>query len=328
MKGLKYLGEYRWKDLRDMYRNDHAEQRRSSASLAGKLAVVTGASSGVGLAAARRLAEAGADLVLVCRNREKAEPLRAGLEARHGIRAALVLADFADLESVRGAAAELASLFPRMDILVNNAGTFSTTRRLTGEGRELVYCVNHLAPFLLTVKLLPVLLARPSARIIQVNSQGHRFGGLDPADLDWERRRRFYTGLRAYGASKTAQLLTVWELADLLRGTRATINAVHPGAVRSAIGSDNGALYRWYSRVLVQPGLKDPAESGHAIHWLAADPSLEGSSGIYFNLTMPEKPAPHALDREVGRVVLASSLALCGLSATELDFSRGTGGTR
>lgn len=321
MKAFRYLKDYRWSDMAEMLRNGKAVQRRSEASLAGRLAVVTGATSGVGLAAARRFAESGSDLVLVCRDRPRAESLAASLVDGMGIKAGVVIADFSDLASVREAAGELVARYPSIDTLVNNAGTFSTTRKLTSEGRELVYCVDHLASFLLTVKLLPTLLARPRARIIQVNSQGHRFGGLDPEDLDWTRRRLTYSGFRSYGAAKTAQLLTVRELADRLRGTGVTINAIHPGAVQSNIGNDNGPLYRWYSRVLVQPGLADPRETAEALHWLAADPSLDGVSGLYFDLTMPEKPAPHALDREVGRAVLASSLSLCGLSFSDLPES-------
>jgi NAD(P)-dependent dehydrogenase (short-subunit alcohol dehydrogenase family) len=318
MRGFEYIKEYRWSDLAEMARNARAVQRKSEASLKGKLAVVTGATSGIGLAVARRFARSGADLVLVCRNRGKAEALAASLSAEAGVRVGAVIADFSDLPAVARAAAELSASYPSMDILVNNAGLFSTRRRLTASGRELVYCVDHLASFLLTLRLLPTLLARPRARIIDVNSQGHRFGGLDPGDLDWSRRRLFYSGLRGYGAAKTAQLLTVRELADRLEGTHVSINALHPGAVRSGIGEDNGPLYRWYSRALVQPRLAEPEVAAEAIHWLAAEPSLEGTSGAYFNLTMPEKPAPQALDRGLGRAILESSLALCGLSSSDL----------
>ena len=318
--GLKYLKEYRWADMVQMFRNARAVQRKSDASLAGKLAVITGATSGIGLAVARRFAREGCSLVLVCRNREKAGAVAAELKADFGIRVDIAIADFSDLESVRRAADELATRFPSMDILINNAGAYSTTRKLTPAGYELVFCVIHLASFLLTVKLLPVLLARPQARIIDVNSQGHRFGGLDPEDLDWERRKWRYQGLRGYGAAKTAQLLTIWELAGRLRGTGVTINALHPGAVKSNIGKDNGPFYRWWSRIFVQPGLAEPEVSSDAIHWLAADPSMKGQSGGYYNLTLPEKPAPHALDRELRRIVFARSLALCGLSLADVDL--------
>ena len=104
--------------------------------------------------------------------------------------------------------------YPRIDVLINNAGLHNTHRTLTKEGIETVFCVNHLASFLLTRLLLNRLIESAPARIIQVNSQGHRFGGLDLDDLNWERRR--YRGLQGYGASKVAQLLTVWELAEIL----------------------------------------------------------------------------------------------------------------
>ena len=299
-------------DMRAMLRNSRTPHARSSASLAGKTALVTGGTSGVGLAAARELARGGADLILLARNEAKARAVASELRAESGRSARFYLADFAALAQVRETADRIAREEPRLDVLVNSAGMHSTRRRRTRDGHELVFCVNHLAPFVVTHRLIPLLKRSAPARIVQVSSQGHRFNGLDVRDLDW--RRRWYTGLRGYGASKTAQLLTVWELSDRLEGSSVTINAMHPGEVQSAIGGNNGRLYAWYKRHVLWRTLKDPSVSGESIYYLAADPALDGVSGRYFNLTHPEKPAPHALDREAGRIVWEETLRMTGLT--------------
>ena len=279
--------------------NRWASQKTTSVSLAGKLCVVSGATSGVGLAAVRRLAHAGAQIVMLCRNPDKAEAVRRELLAHASAPVEVVLADFSDLASVRAAAGVLLSDYPRIDVLINSAGIFSTSRTLTGDGLETVFCVNHLAPFLLTSLLLGRVQRSAPARIIQVSSEGHRFGGLDLADLNWEHRR--YNGYRGYGASKIAQLLTTWEFADRLYGTGVTINAMHPGDVRTNIGMNNGPLYRLFQRTIIGPMLKDPTISGEALYYLSAAPELADVSGHFYNLTIDEKPAPAALDREMGR---------------------------
>ena len=292
--------------------NRRASQKTTSVSLAGKLCVVSGATSGVGLAAVRRPARAGAQIVMLCRNPGKAEAVQRALLAHTNAPVEVVLADFSDLASVRAAAELLLRDYPRIDVLINSAGLFSTTRILTGGGFEMVFCVNHLAPFLLTHLLLERLKQSAPARIIQVNSEGHRFGGLDPADLNWGHRR--YNGYRGYGASKTAQLLTTWEFADRLQGAVVTINAMHPGDVRTNIGNNNGPLYRWFQHNVTWHMLKDPVISGEALYYLAAAPEMAGVSGRFFRLTIDEKPAAPALDREVGRRVWDSSLQMTGLT--------------
>ena len=169
-----------------------------------------------------------------------------------------------------------------------------------------------MASFLLTRLLLDRIRESAPARIIQVNSQGHRFKRLDVDDIHFENRH--YTGMRGYGQSKAAQLLTVWDLAEQLEGTGVTINAMHPGSVHSNIGSNNGALYRWFKRNVTNRMLTEADVSGESIYWLAADPELEGVTGRFFNLTIYEKPAPHALDRELGRRVWEISGELTGLA--------------
>ena len=298
-------------DMRDMLRNQRAPHRKTTASLAGKTVVIAGATSGVGLAAAREVARFGGRLALLARNEAKGRAVKAELERDFGAEVALFLADFARLADVRRVADELLDAVPRIDVLINSAGVHCTSRQETDEGHELVFCVNHLAPFLLTQRLLPKLRAGGAARIVQVNSQGHRFGGLDLRDLAW--RRRFYLGLRAYGAAKTAQLLSVWELAERLSGSGVTVVAMHPGEVRTGIGLNNGPAYRWYQQRVLDRFLGDARVSGESLHTLAAAPELDGVSGRYFNKTHPEKPAPHALDREVGARLWEMSMNLTGL---------------
>jgi len=300
-----------WPDELIFIPNSRMPQKTTHVRLDGRVCVLTGATSGVGYHAAKRLAEGGARLVLVCRNTEKAVQVKNELESEHQTNVRILQSDFSKLSEVRNAAATILEEYPRIDVLINNAGIHNNRRILTENGVEAVFCVNHLASFLFTRLLLPKILESAPARIIQVNSEGHRFGGLDLNDLNWDRRR--YRGLQGYGASKVAQLLTVWELADRLKGTGITINAMHPGAVRTNIGMNNGLLYQWYQRYLLWPTLKDPRISGEAIYYLAAAPEMAAVSGHFFNLTIDEKPAKHALDRALGKQVWQVSEELTGL---------------
>jgi NAD(P)-dependent dehydrogenase (short-subunit alcohol dehydrogenase family) len=292
--------------------NARKVQKTTDARLDGRVCIITGATSGVGYQAAKRLAQGGAHLVLICRNCEKATRIQQEIMRAYAVQIEIVQADFSHLNQVREAIGNILANYPHIDVLINNAGLHNTHRTLTQEGFETVFCVNHLASFLLTRLLLDRLIESAPARIIQVNSQGHRFGGLDPDDLSWEKRR--YNGYKAYGASKVAQLYTVWELAEKLKGTGVTINAVHPGEVKTNIGMNNGVLFQWYQRYLIWWILKDPVISGNAIYYLAAAPEMAEVRGRYFNLTIDEKPAPHALDRTLGKRIWSISEELTGLS--------------
>jgi NAD(P)-dependent dehydrogenase (short-subunit alcohol dehydrogenase family) len=292
--------------------NARLPQKTTSERLDGRLCILTGATDGVGYQAAKRLAQGGAQLVIVSRNRAKAARVQEELMGETATQVDVIQADFSRLNEVREAAGTILANYHRIDVLINNAGVHYTQRVLTSDRLETVFCVNHLASFLLTRLLLERILASAPARIIQVNSQGHRFGGLDLDDLDWEKRR--YNGYKAYGASKVAQLLTVWELADQLKGSGVTINAMHPGEVRSNIGMNNGLLYRWYQRYFLWWFLKDPVISGNAIYYLAAAPEMAEVSGRFFNQTIDEVPARHALDRSLGKRVWAISEELTGLA--------------
>lgn len=297
-------------------KNRKAVQKHSDESMAGKLCVISGSTSGVGYEALKKLAQGGANIVMVCRNEEKAKSIKEAIEKQYPVFIDYVLADFSDLNQVRKAAMEILEKYPRIDVLINSAGIHSTKRLYNSDGHEMVFCVNHLAPFLFTNLLMKRLIESAPARIIQVNSEGHRFNGLNINDLDW--KKRIYTGLRSYGASKTAQLLTVWELDKLLENTGVTINAMHPGEVRTNIGNNNGKLYRWFLHHVTWHFLKDSKISGEALYYLASSKELDQVSGKFFNLTIEEKPAKHALDPKKQKLMWNLSMNLIGLNGSEV----------
>ena len=301
-------------ELRDeliFLKNRNAVQKTSDASMAGKTCVITGATSGIGLQAMKRLARGGADIVMVCRNLEKAKAARHDTMSNWPVSIDIMIADLSRLAQVRRTATEILQRYPRLDVLINCAGLYTTRRTTTADGIESVFCVNHLASFLLTMLLLERLKDSAPARILQINSQGHRFNGLRLDDINWKKRP--YVGLRGYGASKTAQLMTVFELADQLQDTGVTINAMHPGDVKTNIGSNNGWMYRLFARHVINRFLKDPGISGEAIYYLVADPDMQKVSGRFFHLTIDEKPAKHAVNVDMRKRVYDLSRKMTGL---------------
>lgn len=305
------MRKFTWPEELMFLKNKRALQKTTSETMEGKVCVITGATSGVGLEAVNKLAAGKADIVMVCRNREKGEAVRLSLLEKYNINCDIVIADFSLLEDVRNASKTILEKYPRIDVLINCAGLHSTKKTYTKEGFETVFCVNHLASFLFTNLLMERLVESSPARILQINSEGHRFNGLDPDDLDW--KKRHYSGLKGYGASKTAQLMTVYEMDLKLKGTGVTINAMHPGDVKTNIGMNNGVIYRIFSKLVIQRFLKNPKISGDSIYYLVASPELANVSGKYFYLTIEETPAKHARNREVGKRIYEISLELTGV---------------
>lgn len=296
-------------------KNGRAIQKTSKEKLQGKICVVSGATGGVGYEAVKALAAGGANIVMIVRNKVKAKSVKKVIEEKYSVSVDYFIADFLNLEQVKKAALNILNKYPKIDILINSGGVHSTKRILNKDGFEMVFCINHLAPFLITKILLNRMIESSPSRIIQVNSEGHRFNGLNLNDLNWE--KRFYTGLKSYGASKTAQLLTVWQFAEILKGTGVTINAMHPGGVRTNIGNNNGKLYRWFLHNVTWHFLKDPKIAGQAIYYLASAKELDEVSGRFFNLTIEEKPAKHSLNKENQKKIWDLSLKMTGLSAKD-----------
>jgi NAD(P)-dependent dehydrogenase (short-subunit alcohol dehydrogenase family) len=265
-------------------------------SLAGRVCIVTGATSGVGKATALELARRGAVVGIVARDRERARATAEEIaSAGSGRPPAVFLADLGRQRDVRRAADEILAHFPQIHVLVNNAGVVNLKRETTEDGIEAVFAVNHLAYFLLTVLLLDRLRASAPARIVNVASEAHKFvRGLQFDDIGFEHN---YKAMRVYGHSKLANLLFTQELARRLEGSGVTVNSVHPGAVASGLGKNNGRVAQTLIAFLA-PFFRTP-EGGAAtsIH-VATAPELATVSGRYFKNCREARPAAFASDRE------------------------------
>jgi NAD(P)-dependent dehydrogenase (short-subunit alcohol dehydrogenase family) len=310
---FRYLAQYRFRDMGELIQNNKKDPLEYSGSLTGKTVVLTGATSGIGRAAALLFAEKGADLLLLNRDLAKSAELEGELRTRFQCDCRTLQVDYNSLEQIKGAGKELLRLKKPMDVVIHNAGVFNTKKRFTRDGIEMVFQVNHLGPFLLNYMLKERLRKENRARIIYVNSEGHRFAlaGVHLHDLEWN--KHLYTGLKSYGAAKTAQLLTVRKFSEYFSGYSVTVNAMHPGNVKSNMGNNNGRLYRVLKKKMVLPSAKDPEISARALYYLAASPDMADVSGRFFNLTAEEKPAPHALDHRRAEAVWNRSIELCGL---------------
>ena len=275
---------------------------------AGKTVLVTGASSGIGLATAVGLAKQGAQLLLVGRTPARCAEAMAAVRAAGDGRADVLEADFSSLAGIRALADQVRSRVGRLDVLVNNAGTLARRRTLTADGYETMFAVNHLAYFLLTGLLLPVLRAAERARIVTVASEAHRSGPLDLDDLQSERD---YGTMRVYSRSKTANILWTQELARRLDGSGITANSLHPGVIRTRLARDMGVglgLAMGLAGLFMRPPEKGAETSIH----LATSPDVAGVSGRYFDNCRGRSPAAHARDPAIARRLWDISEGLVG----------------
>lgn len=255
----------------------------------GKVVVVTGANSGIGLETARALARDGARVVLTARDEARGEAARRAVQESAGHDdVALLLGDFARLSDVRRLGLELRQRYPRVDVLVNNAGLILDERRLTEDGYETTFQVNHLAPFLLTALLLPSLRAAAPARIVNVSSGAHPAGG--PLDFDDLMAEQGYSGFRVYARTKLANILFTKELSRRYSGEGISTFALHPGAVATGFARDGDTRgWFYYGWRLVTPFLLSPARGARTSIHCARTPGLEAHSGRYFVRSKPSR---------------------------------------
>lgn len=268
--------------------------------------VITGASDGIGAAAARTLAKAGDQVVVVGRSAEKTKALAGDIGADH------YLADFTNLAQVRDLAEKLKANYPRIDVLANNAGGIMGKRTLTVDGNEATFQVNHLAPFLLTTVLMDTLTAS-NAKVVNTSSAANSFGKLDLSDLTNEYG---YSTNRAYGTGKLANILFTSELHRRFHDQGITTAAFHPGVVRTNFAAESGSPWRHAYTTVLNRFMLSPDQGADTMLWLInGSAGTDWISGAYYAKRALAKAGPQAYDAELARGLWEKSEELVKVSA-------------
>lgn len=275
----------------------------------GKVCVVTGGNSGIGLVTARELARMGAEVSIVCRSRERGEAAVAKIKAATGFEPELFVADLGLMAEVRRVADEIAARHPKIDVLVNNAGVLKRHREENAEGREITWAINHLGPFLLTNLLLDAIKAAAPARIVNVASLAHRRAHINFDDLE---ATQSFSMWPVYGQSKLANILFTRELAKRLEGTGVTANALHPGVIATQL------FIRLPMMGLLHPLARllflTPEQGARTSIYLATSPEVDGVTGKYFAKSTPAPTSAAARDMDVAARLWQVSEQMTGLA--------------
>jgi NAD(P)-dependent dehydrogenase (short-subunit alcohol dehydrogenase family) len=277
----------------------------------GKTVVITGATSGIGEVAACQLAEQGARIVLIARDRARGAQMLQRLESiAPGRNHAAHYANLSRLAEMKRVAEAIAASESQIDVLINNAGGVFSTRQVTGDAFELTFATNHLAYFVVTSLLLERIKAKPGARIVCTASDAHKRAKLDFNDLTFEKG---FSGYAMYGRSKLMNILFTRELARRLEGTGVTANCLHPGFVNTRFGEASGGLMS-----LALKGAKKfaltPEEGAKTLVYLAASPEVAGVSGKYFHDCKAVAPTAEAQNDADARRLWDVSAQLAGLA--------------
>jgi NAD(P)-dependent dehydrogenase (short-subunit alcohol dehydrogenase family) len=280
--------------------------------LANQVFLITGATDGIGKAAAKDFARRGAAVTIVGRNKEKTEQVLADLKGASGNKNLdFLLCDLSRLADVRRAAEEFKAKHARLHVLVNNAGAMFRAPVKGPDGFELTFALNHLAYFQLTTSLLELIRKTPGARIVSTSSAMQARGALDlqktPTSMEG-------SGALAYATSKLANVLFTKELQRRLEGSTATANCFHPGYVRSRFGSDLGVLMRVVF-TLALPFSKSPEAGADSLIWLATSPESASLKGEYIANRRPVTPSKQAMDPKLAADLWALSEKLCAEAA-------------
>lgn len=285
-------------------------------ALAKKIIVVTGATSGIGLSIAEQLVQAGAFVIGVGRSEEHCGQTQSHLQSLvPGGESVFITADLAEQSAVREAAKQIRNLLTersldRLDALINNAGAFYYWLTLTSEGFEMQWAVNHLAPFLLTHELLPLLRASSSPRVVTVSSSSHYNTRLRWEDIQLRRR---YNGLLAYKQTKLANVLFTAEL-NRRMNPKVRAFAADPGLVKTDIGTKSDSfISRWIWSIRRRSGIS-AEDSARGIVYLVSDPGLQSSTEVYWRHGKPKNPSPFALDPEPASRLWALSEKMCAIA--------------
>lgn len=258
-----------------------------------RIVLITGATGGIGRVTALELARQGAHVVIVGRDATRTPETAQALARESGnAKVEHLLADLSSMDAVRSLAASLHERYPRIDVLLHNAGAIHDKRSVTVDGYERTFATNHLAPFLLTALVRPLLEKSESARVVTVASEAGRYGSFHFDDVMCERS---YGAYRAYNQSKLANIAFALELAERLRGTRITSNALHPGVVATGFGHNTEGWLKWLVK-LGAPFILSAERGARTSVYLASSPEVEGVTGSYFIRSRPRRPPSAAED--------------------------------
>ncbi|MHA7963843.1 SDR family oxidoreductase [Paenibacillus sp. CAU 1782] len=267
--------------------------------MSGKIVLVTGANAGMGLAAVIELAKAGAEVVMACRSKQRGEEARAKALAQSGAaHIELMLCDLGNFASIASFCALFAEKYSRLDVLINNAGVVSLKRELTDDGYESMLGVNHLGHYLLTNKLLGLLLASPQGRIVVVSSGAYKIGRIHFQDINLQHG---FNVAKGYSQSKLANILFTRELARRLEGSKVTVNCLHPGAVGTSLGVNRDTGFGKSMHALLRPFFLTPLEGAETMLYLASSEEGGASSGNYYYKRKRQKLSARALDDEAAK---------------------------
>jgi NAD(P)-dependent dehydrogenase (short-subunit alcohol dehydrogenase family) len=277
----------------------------------GRTVVITGASGGIGLEAAVAIARMGGRVALVSRPGQKASRAFDEVRARsQSTDVDLHTCDLSSMTDVRRLAGEIRERYPRLDVLINNAGTVNQTRRITADGFELTFAVNHLSHFVLTTLLLDHLMASAPSRVVHVSSAAHRGGDLDFDNLHYEHGG--FSILKSYSRSKLANVLFSNELARRLNGSGVTSSSVHPGGVVTNIWNRTPW---WVQPLLVfaRPFMLSAEEGAARVVMVATSSEVEGHTGGYYERNKLVETSPEGSDRQLAMKLWEASEAMTAL---------------
>jgi NAD(P)-dependent dehydrogenase (short-subunit alcohol dehydrogenase family) len=279
----------------------------------GKTVLITGATNGIGKAAALEIARQGANVIIVGRDKTKTEAVVNELRTTSGNKnVEYLLADLSRQASVRNLADDFKAKYSRLEVLINNAGGFFDKRRTTVDGLEYTFAFNHLAYFLLTHLLLDALKASAPARIVNVSSAAEAMGKLDFSDLQSEKK---YSGFPVYSMTKLANVMFTYELAKRLQGTGVTANVLHPGRVNSGFGDNaQSPFMRFVMSALKRFGAITPEQGADTVVYLATSPEVEGVTGKYFDKRKVKQTNPISYDDDANKRLWNESAKLIKLA--------------
>lgn len=282
----------------------------------GKVVLITGGTSGIGRQTALDLAPMGAHIVILGRNKDKAEKTVAQLKNLGAAGAEAIIADLSSLHQVKKAAEEFLAKYQRLDVLLNNAGSLFMQRLESADGYEMTLALNHLSYFALTHHLFPLLKETSEqtgeARIINVSSEAHKAAKEGIAFEDVQRKNG-YSGWERYGESKLANIYFTYSLDEKFAGNGLTVNSLHPGFVDSGFGDNNKGWFQWFFSPIKKLFARSEAKGAETSVYLASAENLKGVSGKYFVDKKVKKTSPVSYDLEARERLWQESMGLCGI---------------